>query len=146
MTSGTGTSPHSQHLLQIQTAHNEILGWLVRYTYPCSNPQTVASKNFIKLHSPSIAAHLCVGVGGDLAEVILSPSGDLAEEHLLGGPPPEGHTHAVKELLCRVQVLFPRQVLCVAQPLAPGDDGDLGGERETGWSGVVFGGSRCPPS
>lgn len=72
-----------------------------------------------------MTSDLCVSTLGDLAEVILSPSGDASEEDLLGHASSQSHTHTVQKLLLCVQVLFPGEVLSVTQPLPSWDDGHL---------------------
>lgn len=62
----------------------------------------------------------------DLAQVVLSPSGDLLEENLLSHSTSEHHAHPVEQLLLAEEVLFRWQVLCVAQTFPPGNYGHLG--------------------
>ena len=69
--------------------------------------------------------HLCVGALRHLTQVVLSTSGDPAKEDLLGDTPPQGHAHAVQQLLFGVQVLLLGQVLSVAQALPSRNDGHL---------------------
>lgn len=72
-----------------------------------------------------MSSHLGVGTLGHFAQVVLGTGSDPAKEDLLGHTAAQGHAHAVQELLPGVEVLLPRQVLSVAQPFAPWDDGHL---------------------
>lgn len=75
---------------------------------------------------------LCIGTLGDLAEVILSSSGDASKEDLFGDTSSQSHAHAVQKLLLGVQVLFPGKVLGVTQALPSWDDGHLQSKQTAG--------------
>lgn len=69
--------------------------------------------------------HLGVGTLSDLPQVVLGTSCDSSKEDLFRDAAAQSHAHPVQELLLGVQVLLLGQILGIAQPFAPRDDGDL---------------------
>ena len=73
---------------------------------------------------------LSVGALCYLPQIVLGTCGDSAEKDLLRHSAAQRHAHTIKQLLCRVQVLFSGQILGVTKSFATRDDRNLQSDRQ----------------